>query len=426
MEKEKIRRTAGAIRAELRGQKEVLCTRQRGRGCEAAGRRRAGLCSMYVRGRNSNMKVLLLSCNTGEGHNSAARAIREQFEAREIPCTIENALGFASEKISEYICNTYVKITLHTPKLFGWGYRVGRDIASPKRKSPVYFANKLYADALGAYIAEHGFDTVIMPHVFPAEAMTALRRAGKCDARLYAVSTDYSCCPFFEEIEVDRYFIPHASLIPQFVERGIPREKLKVSGIPVSTRFLEKVDKAEARRRLGLPAEGSAALIMTGSMGFGNTKAITEELLRCAPQMQVVILGGNNESAKAELRKTFGGYGNVRVEDFTREVPLYMDACDVLFTKPGGLTSTEAAVKQIPILHTAPIPGCETENLQFFSELGLSLAEADVQAAAQAAAALCADPQACREMAERQAREINARAAEYIAEQVLAEAGEQA
>ena len=98
------------------------------------------------------MKVLLLSCNTGEGHNSAARAIREQFEAREIPCTIENALGFASEKISEYICNTYVKITLHTPKLFGWGYRVGRDIASPKRKSPVYFATKLYAEIGRAHV----------------------------------------------------------------------------------------------------------------------------------------------------------------------------------------------------------------------------------------------------------------------------------
>lgn len=368
------------------------------------------------------MKVLLLSCNTGEGHNSAARAIKEQFDAREIPCVIENALGFASERFSEYICNTYVKITLHTPKLFGWSYKVGRDIASPKRKSPVYLANKLYAEALGKYIQENGFDTVIMPHVFPAEAMTALRRAGKCDARLYAVSTDYSCCPFFEEIEVDRYFIPHASLIPQFVERGIPQEKLTVTGIPVSRRFLEKVDKAEARRRLGMPETGNAALIMTGSMGFGNTKAITEELLQCAPQMQVVILGGNNETAKADLRKTFASCENVRVEDFTREVPLYMDACDVLFTKPGGLTSTEAAVKNIPIIHTAPIPGCETENLQFFSELGISLARKDVKEAAQAAAALCADPQACSEMAGRQAREINARAAQCIYERVMADA----
>ena len=239
------------------------------------------------KGIKKSMKVLLLSCNTGEGHNSAARAIKEQFDARGIPCTIENALAFASEKISEYVCNTYIKLTLRTPKLFGWGYRVGRDIASPKRKSPVYFANKMYADALGKYVEENGFDTVIMPHVFPAEAMTALRRHGKCNARLYAVSTDYSCCPFFEELEVDRYFIPHASLIPEFVDRGIPEEKLCVTGIPVSERFLQKTDKREARERLHLPQEGKIALIMTGSMGFGNTKAIAEELLECAPDMHL-------------------------------------------------------------------------------------------------------------------------------------------
>ena len=149
------------------------------------------------------------------------------------------------------------------------------------------------------------FDNTIVPYTTnePAEAMTALRRHGKCNARLYAVSTDYSCCPFFEELEVDRYFIPHASLIPEFVDRGIPEEKLCVTGIPVSERFLQKTDKREARERLHLPQEGKIALIMTGSMGFGNTKAIAEELLECAPDMHLVILGGNNEQAKAELRK---------------------------------------------------------------------------------------------------------------------------
>ena len=43
-----------------------------------------------------------------------------------------------------------------------------------------------------------------------------------------------------------------------------------------------------------------------------------------------------------------------------------MDACDIILTKPGGLSSTEALVKGIPIVHTSPIPGCETENADFF------------------------------------------------------------
>ncbi len=370
------------------------------------------------------MKVLILSCNTGEGHNSAAKAIKEQFDLRGIPCEIENALRFASEKISKYICNTYIKMTLHTPKLFGWGYKVGKDIGSPKRKSPVYFANKLYADALGNFIAKNGFDTIVMTHVFPAEAMTALRRNGKCKAKLYVVSTDYSCCPFFEELEVDRYFIPHEKLIAEFMQRGILREKMIPTGIPVSQRFLQKVDRVEAREKLGMPECGNTALIMTGSMGFGNTKAIAEELVRYAPEMQLMILGGNNQEAKEQLRKQFADNGNICVEDFTKEVPLYMDACDVLFTKPGGLTSTEAAVKNIPLIHTAPIPGCETENAEFFSRLGISIAKTDVREAAKSAIMLCRDEQARKLMIERQKKEIHPYAARTICEQIIADAPE--
>ena len=140
--------------------------------------------------------------------------------------------------------------------------------------------------------------------------------------------------------------------------------------------------------------------------------------------MHLVILGGNNEQAKAELRKRFAGQEQIEIKDFTREVPLYMDACDVLFTKPGGLTSTEAAVKNIPLIHTAPIPGCETENADFFSKLGISIAKTDVREAAQAAAKLCTKEEERAAMQERQRREINPHAAQCIFERVMQEAAE--
>lgn len=78
-----------------------------------------------------------------------------------------------------------------------------------------------------------------------------------------------------------------------------------------------------------------------------------------------MIICGNNAKIERILRKEFHFNKRVHIIGYTNHVSLFMDACDVIYTKPGGLTSTESLVKNIPIVHTAPIPGCETANLQF-------------------------------------------------------------
>ena len=61
-----------------------------------------------------------------------------------------------------------------------------------------------------------------------------------------------------------------------------------------------------------------------------------------------------------------------------------MAAADVLFTKPGGLSSTEAAVRRVPLVHTDPIPGCETKNRAFFVSRGMSVTGAHQKELAEA------------------------------------------
>lgn len=82
---------------------------------------------------------------------------------------------------------------------------------------------------------------------------------------------------------------------------------------------------------------------------------------------------------KKTLKKEFRWNPSVHVVGFTEHVADYMDACDVIYTKPGGLTSTEALVKNIPIVHTEPIPGCETKNRDFFASRGMSVAAQDIR-----------------------------------------------
>ena len=95
-------------------------------------------------------------------------------------------------------------------------------------------------------------------------------------------------------------------------------------------------------------------------------------------------------------------------------ISAYMDACDVIFTKPGGLTSTEAAVKGIPIVHTRPIPGCETRNLQFFTERGMSVTASKIGGQINAGQELLRDESRREKMCEAQKQVIPRDAAERI------------
>lgn len=320
------------------------------------------------------MKVLILSTGTGEGHNSAAKAVKEQFDKNNIPCVMADALDFASEKAAKYGRKVYIWST--EKKVFGGAYKAGRAISSSRHKSPVYYANTLYAGKLYDYITQNGFDTVVMPHLFPAEAVTYMMKKHHPRLASYFIATDYTCIPFTEETNPDYFFIPHEDLIPEFVKRGIPEEKLVPLGIPVSERFVNLPSGAECRERLGIDREKKCVLVMTGSMGYGNVESMVAKLWeKTGEDTCIYVMGGTNEKLKAALRKTYTKEKRVVILDFTDRAQEYMAAADVLFTKPGGLTSTEAVAAGVPLVHTHPIPGCEDRNVAFFTARGMSVSD---------------------------------------------------
>ncbi|MCI9323108.1 MAG: glycosyl transferase [Lachnospiraceae bacterium] len=374
------------------------------------------------------MKVLILSTGTGEGHNSAGKAVLEQFRKRGIPCEMADVLGFASERAASYGKRIYVWSTVKATKVFKGAYKAGRAITSSRRKSPVYYANALYAEKLYHYIVDNGYDTIVMPHLFPAEALTYMLRKHGCrpDIRTYFVGTDYTCIPFTEETEADYYFIAHEELTEEYVKKGIAPEKLVPTGIPVSDRFRSLPSREEARESLGMNPEGHCILVMTGSMGYGKIENLVRALVsRMDGGDNVYILGGSNEKLKARLREAYREDPRVRVLDYTDRTAEYLAAADLLFTKPGGLTSTEAAVAGIPLAHTRPIPGCEDCNQAFYNAHGMSLSADSEEKLVEAAMELLSQPKACRQMIERQHQVINGNAARDICDFILRQGGEE-
>lgn len=321
------------------------------------------------------MKILILSCNTGEGHNAAGRAIEEAARAAGHEAELMDAMLLRSRGTSRVIGGFYVWIVKHLPRLFGFAYRLALLISNRRFKSPVYWANTKMAEPYARCIREGGYDAAVMPHLYPAETVAYMKKHDMISVPTVAVSTDYTCIPFWEETDCDYYILPHEDLVEEYVKRGIPREKLLPYGIPVKHAFTVRQDKASARRRCHLPEDAPIFLIMSGSMGFGKLLVFALALYRqCKNNEHIVIICGNNQKLRRTLTREFRGRDRVHILGYTTHVSMYMDACDVIFTKPGGLTSTEALVKKIPTIHTAPIPGCETMNSAFFVDRGISYA----------------------------------------------------
>lgn len=359
------------------------------------------------------MKTLILSCNTGQGHNAAGMAVYEELIRRGHACEFMDMISLSSENISKNISNLYVSITTKAPKVFQALYNAGGIISNSKHKSVIYLANSIMKDKVYEYIEKNNIDIIVMPHLFPAEVITKLKHENRLNAKTLAIATDYTCIPFWEETEPDYFVIPHKDLIDEFVEKGIPKEKLLPIGIPVSQEFSTRILKSDACAKLNLDNNKKNILIMSGSMGYGHIDKLIDALLsRLSDKINIIVLGGTNETLKTKLRQRFNNK-NVYIIDFTKQVSLYMDACDILLTKPGGLTSTESAVKNIPTIFTNPMPGCETKNAYFFEQRNMAYYANNIESQVDYAEKLLTD-ESYKDMIYSQNQNINKNAAKDI------------
>lgn len=221
------------------------------------------------------MKILILSCNTGEGHNAAGKAIREAAIRCGHTADMLDMFLLSGKKTSHAVGGAYVELVKHMPHAFGMLYKIGMAISSNKHKSPVYYANALMAKKLAACLSQHDYDIIVTPHLYPAETMTYMKKKGMLKIPAAAIGTDYTCIPFWEETDLDAYFLPHEDCVSEYVHRGIPADRLYPYGIPVSGAFSPAEDrilaKMHARNALNLPQGVPICLVMRRQYGIWKT-----------------------------------------------------------------------------------------------------------------------------------------------------------
>jgi len=322
-----------------------------------------------------NKRILILSANTGEGHNSAARALAESFAARGWECVQQDGLAFLPRFLNRLICRGHIFLYRRLPKLSGMGYRLA-EICTRHQKAPVH-SRKINKKLL-AFLEEGRFDNLVCAHVFAAKMVSNLRLSGRISLPCYFLATDYTCSPMVNNLDMDAWFIPHRNLFGEFASAGVPKDRIIATGIPVCGEFLRKNGRSELRKKLELPENKRIAALSCGSMGAGDMDRLVSALIKELPEDALLIaLCGSNTALRDRLNRRIHSEKLLAL-GFVESLAEYMEAADVYLTKPGGLSTTEAMHKGVPTLLFNAVPGLETRNMEFLGSIGCAASAADL------------------------------------------------
>lgn len=320
------------------------------------------------------MKVLILSITAGEGHNSTAAAIKDCFAAHGDTAEVFDAYRYVSKALYEIVKQGYLLVSKDFKALFAKSYAMAENRRAGGQNGNSFYrvANMQLTKKLSKYIKQYAPDAIIYTHPFLGVVTDLMKTRNDIQIPMIGVVTDYTVHPLWEEARsTDKIVIANDLLRSQLLRKGIREDQIAPIGIPIRQAFSEKIPKERARALLGLDNKFTL-LLMGGSMGHGDIAGVVEELDAIPQDFQIISVCGNNTAAK-EAIDALHTKKRVMNLGFTKEVDLLMDASDVIVTKPGGLTTSEALAKHLPIIICNPIPGHERRNASFLLNNGAAM-----------------------------------------------------
>lgn len=323
----------------------------------------------------AHKRVLLLSEAFGTGHTMAGIAIQEgaKLLKPEWEFRLIEPVASLSPHLSQWITQLYLKTLQYSPKLWGALYKRGQD--RPMHRCHKFLLHRVLYGQIGQIVRTYQPDFIICTHPFPSAVISRLKRNG-LKIPLYTVITDYGLHGAWISSGVDQYFVPSSQVQEQMIQFGIPTERIKVSGIPTNPKFWNKRDKRAARAKLGL-VDQPTLLCMGGGLGLGLSEALLNTIKSYQNRLQILFVTGKNEALYRMLRdKDEFRHPNFHLYPFIDYVDELMDASDLLLSKPGGITCSEAISKSIPMILLEPIPGQEEDNMRYMLEHQYGIASA--------------------------------------------------
>jgi processive 1,2-diacylglycerol beta-glucosyltransferase len=370
-------------------------------------------------------RVLLLTGSIGSGHTRAAQAVSEAMLRADAAqwALVVDALAYASAPFRAIYRDAYIKLIEAAPTAIGWLYRSSDTVEGGAMRRAV---QRAALARLRRMIASDKPDTIVCTHFLAAELVSGMVERGEWTGTFAVVVTDldahamWAVCP-----RADRWFVALPETVEILAGKGVPRERMVVTGIPIASAFSARMPpRAELRERLGLARGGPMLLVSGGGVGASLLEKTLQQVLAMPIDCSVALVCGKNEPLRRRASNIVARRGESRVKctvlGFTDRMHELMHAADLSIGKPGGLTSSEALACGLPMAIAYPVPGQEERNSDHLLEWGAAIRLNSPESFGWRVAQLLGDPE--RLSAMRMAARARAKpfAAEAIVEEICA------
>jgi processive 1,2-diacylglycerol beta-glucosyltransferase len=320
------------------------------------------------------MRVLVATVTAGAGHLQAAAALEEAWRKLRPEDEVErlDVLDFTPKLYRKFYIESYVKLIEHAPEL--WAH-VFKKTDNPALVRKLTRFRRALAQMTTTKFVKHFNaikpEVVLCTHYLPLEIIGRVIAEEQSHDAHFMVSTvtDFEAHLLWMEPGVDLYCVAHEQTKARLIARGAAPENIAVTGIPISSRFTARIQPAALRKQLGLRDDLPTLLVLSGGFGMGPVAEIYLELQKLPYPVQILIVCGRNVELRQELallerRQPTHLFG------FVQNMQELMAVSDLIITKPGGLTTSEALAMGKPIFILNPIPGQEAANSDFLLENG--------------------------------------------------------
>lgn len=316
-------------------------------------------------------EVMILAARYGDGHLRAAKAIALHclILNPELKLGILDYYRFVNPRLDRTIRWVYLNSVKFAPSMWRWFYTTTQKI--DPLSGTQQFLNHIGIHRFFESISMSPPKVIVSTYPTAAGVVSTLIESGKLNVVNYVVMTDYSVHSQWIHPAVDVYFVGSEDMRVELMERGIDPNKIVVSGIPVDERFRQPVDATAVREGLGID-ERPVILFMGGSyMPIAEYESVLQAIDQVALGHTTIVVAGREPERHQVAQKYRKDAKNPMVVlDYVDNVHELMAVSDLLVSKAGGLTTTEALCRGLPILIYRPIPGQEDANADFLVRHG--------------------------------------------------------
>jgi len=320
------------------------------------------------------VNILFLTLSAGEGHNQVAKTLSQSILSidNDTKIKIIDIFNYINPKLHKVLMEGYIKSIKYLPEIYSFFYRKTEEGESSLHEISELLNKTFVSRKIMKLIKDFQPNVIICTHPIPAEPISILKKKEKINIPVVITITDYTLHSTWLNKNLDYYIIPSDIFKYELEYWNIPLDKCKFYGIPVRSSFLENLNRNDICNELNLENKFTT-LIMGGGLGLGNIMDTLDYIKTFDLDIQILVVTGQNKDLYEDLNSKYFTHGNIRIYRYFSEIHKLMTVSDVIITKPGGLTITEAIVKEVPLILTCSLPGQEERNTEFILNNGIGM-----------------------------------------------------